>query len=395
MVDQASNHLRIALAHDWLCGFRGGEAVLERIASLFPWPASDARTIDEILASADVRPRLFTLFDDGRPLSRRIDSIPRRASILNRAPASWRRWLLPLYPAGVRDLSGRLRAAHDRRPFDALVSTSSGLVKGLRAPPGVPHICYCHSPARYLWSQTDQYTPATAAGRLRAAGFSAFGPFLRRWDRATAAHVDVFLANSCHTAALIRLAFGRPSRVIHPPCRTEFFTPSRIPREGFWLCVGALEPYKRIDLAIRAGEFAGRELVIVGEGSERAALGRLAGPRVRFLGRIPDEELRDWYRRAEVLLYPQVEDFGITAVEAQACGLGVIARRAGGALDTVVEGRTGAFFDEPTPEALAAAARTAPAFDAAECRRNALRFAEVEFDRAMLAAVRACRSSCG
>jgi glycosyltransferase involved in cell wall biosynthesis len=176
---------------------------------------------------------------------------------------------------------------------------------------------------------------------------------------------------------------------VPPPVRTGYFTLDESAERGaFWLVVSALEPYKRVDLAMAAARRAGADLGVAGDGSQRAALERVSFERVRFEGRASDEALLRLYQTAALMVMPQVEDFGIAAVEAQACGLPVVARRAGGALDIVVEGKTGAFFDEPTPEAIAAAAAEAPRRCAAACRENALRFSGEAFDRAMLAQIR-------
>lgn len=382
---------RIALAHDWLCGFRGGEAVLDRLAQLL------AREFGGAAA-------LYVMTDDGRPLSPAIDALPRRVSFLSALPGGatrLRRWLLPLYPRAVESLSARLAADHAREPIDLLVSTSSAAIKGLRPPAGVPHLCYCHSPARYIWSQTEQY-----AGGLRGVGLRLARERFMRWDRATAANVTQFVANSTHTARQIARCFGREAVVVHPPVRTEFFTPhASVAREDFWLCIGALEPYKRFDLAIDAAAVAGRRLVVAGGGSHERALrthaqraAQQSRARVEFLGRVSDEQLRDLYRRAAVLLFPQIEDFGIVAVEAQACGLPVIAAAtggAGGALDSVIDGRTGALVRDATPRGLALAAqdvehraRTEPAAWLRACRENAERFSERAFDDAMRERIR-------
>lgn len=362
---------RFALAHDWLCGYRGGEAVLERIAAL----AGGMGEVD----------RLYTMFDDGKPLAPATDALEHCVSGLNASPGGWRRWLLPAYPLAVWSLSRRLRAQQTHSPVDIVVSTSSAAIKGLRPPPGVPHLCYCHAPARYVWSVRREYDGGgRLSDRLRAIGLAAFGGAFKAWDRATAANVSTFLANSSHTAAEIHRCFGRRAEVVFPPVRTEFFTPDpRVPREDFWLFAGALEPYKRADLAAEAALHAGARLVIVGTGSIENSLRRQYEPKgVEFRGRVTDEQLRDLYRRARLLVFPQIEDFGITAVEAQACGCPVVARDLGGALDTVVPGQTGVFFAETTPQAIALAAEACPA-DAPACRTNAERFSEAVFDTQM------------
>lgn len=387
---------RIALAHDWLCGFRGGEAVLDRLARLvareFPRPPTAPP------------PRLYIMTDDGRPMNAAIDALPKTRSFLSRIPGGdtrLRRWLLPLYPRAVDGLSRQLAADHAREPIDLLISTSSAAIKGLRAPAGVPHLCYCHSPARYIWSQSAQY-----AGGLRGVGLRLARERFKAWDRATAANVTQFVANSTHTAREIARCYQREAVVIHPPVRTEFFTPDpATPREDFWLCIGALEPYKRFDLAIDAAAIAGARLVIAGAGShERALRARAAHTastsrraNIEFAGRVSDAQLRDLYRRAAVLLFPQIEDFGIVAVEAQACGLPVVAAAtggAGGALDSVIHQQTGELIDDVSPANLAAAAQRAsaamladPGTLARNCRANAERFSESAFDERMLAAI--------
>ncbi len=368
---------RIALAHDWLCGFRGGEAVLDRIARLC---AQIGR----------VGP-LYTMFDDGRPLAPAIDALNRTTAPLNSIPGasgSLRRWLLPAYPSAVASLSRSLQREHAREPFDLLVSTSSAAIKGLRPPDGVPHVCYCHAPARYIWSRTDEYEDASLKGRVRGAALRAYAPTFKRWDKRTAEHVTTFIANSTHTAREIERCFGRTSEVIHPPARTDFFTlDANVVRTEAWLFVGALEPYKRADLAIEAANRAKHALRIIGGGSDEQRLRALAGPTVEFLGRVSDERLRDEYRRARVLLFPQVEDFGIVAVEAQACGLPVVARGEGGSLDSVSADQTGVHFQGATAESLLEAIERAPS-DERACRANAERFSEDAFDRKMESLIR-------
>jgi len=360
----------VVLAHDWLCGLRGGERVLDRIARAFP--------------SAT----LLTMFDDGRPVTPAIDALPRVVPALSKLPlasGALRRWLLPLYPSLVRSLSARLAAMHAQRPVDLLISTSSAAVKNLAVPTGVPHICYMHAPARYIWSHAGEYE---RDGGLRAIGLRLVRERFKRWDRAGTAGITVMLANSNHTAGLCRGVYGRDAEVLFPPMRTTLFGSVRRAREDFWLVVSALEPYKRVDLAIEASKVRGHRLVVVGDRSQAVRLRRGAGPTVEFAGRVDDAHLADLYASARVLLFPQVEDFGIVAAEALASGLPVVARRAGGALDIVTDGVTGAFFDAPTPEALLRAIDACPREVDEPCRRSAERFAEECFDRALDRVVR-------
>lgn len=381
---------RVALAHDWLVARRGGEAVLERIARL--------------VLQHHTHAGLYTLVKKGKGVGSAIDRFDVYTSPLSALPGGMRRWLLPMFPWAVDGLSARLERHHAAAPIDLLVSTSSGLIKGMKAPGDARHLCYCHAPARYLWSVPDEYTRGGVGGSLRKAGFTAFGQSLRAWDRKTVSNVDAFIANSRYTAREIERCFSREATVIHPPVRTDLFTPDpAVKREDFWLVAGALEPYKRTDLAIEAAMRAGKRLIVAGTGSQLAplkAMAKKAGRRlgklgfgagrhrlVEFLGRVDDATLVGLYRRARCLVFPQIEDFGIVAVEAQACGCPVVARRAGGALDSVLEGRTGSFFSDADPDALRKAVEQAPEGVDAQCRAHAERFSESAFDAKMLRAI--------
>lgn len=353
---------RIVLAHDWLVGLRGGEWVLDRLARLF--------------GPTD----LYTLVDDGSFLSQAISACRVVTSPLQRLPGAagkWRRHYLPLMPWAV----ARLKV----KPCDLLISTSSAVMKSIRPPAGTPHLCYCHSPARYIWEQTADYDIG-AGGRLRGLGLRVFGGYLRRADLATVGRVTKFLANSRHTAARIERCYGREATVVYPPVRTDYFTPDEtIPREDWLLVVAALEPYKRTDIVIEAANRAGFPLKVVGSGSQAKALTEMAGENVQMLGRVSDEDLRDLYRRAKALVFPQVEDFGIIAVEAQAAGCPVLAYNSGGATETVSEG-TGILFESQSAAGVidAVAALDARRLDAGACRRNAERFSAAVFDDAIV-----------
>jgi len=366
MIDPSPER-RIALAHDWLVGLRGGERVLDRLARLF--------------GPTD----LYTLVDDGRHLTEAIAACRVITSPLQRFPGAagrLRRHYLPLMPWAV----GRIRV----KPCDLLISTSSAVMKSIKPAPGTPHLCYCHSPARYIWEQTADYALGSG-GRLRRLGLSLLSERFKRWDRETASRVTKFLANSAHTAARIERCFGRQADVVYPPVRTEFFTPDEnVKREEWLLVVSALEPYKRTDIVIEAANRASLPLKVVGDGSQASALRDLAGPTVEMLGRLEDEALRDVYQRARALIFPQVEDFGIIPVEAQACGCPVIAYAAGGVLETVTD-QTGIFFDTQTPEAIieAVGAVDDVTIAPAACRANAQRFSERAFDEAIMRQVEA------
>ncbi len=372
--DRPARPLRVALAHDWAVVARGGEQVLEAIARAL---ASRGHALTA----------LYTMADNGCDIGTCVDAIPRITPAIGRLPGAsgpLRRWMFPLYPLAVGQLSSRLAEDHHRAPIDLVVSTSSAAIKSLRAPPGVPHLCYCHSPARYAWAQRADYAQGSLLRRL---GLAAYSPWFKNWDRRTANRATLMLANSAHIATRIARCYGREAPVVHPPVRTEYFTPdASVRREPFVFIVSALEPYKRVDAAIEAAVRAGRPLIIAGTGSDEPRLRAhakqaSAAHLVRFVGRIDDDRLRDYLRRAHCLLYPQTEDFGITAVEAQACGTPVVALARGGALDTVDDPATGLLV--PTLEAFPSAMNRVT-HNPAACRANALRFSEDRFAQRFL-----------
>lgn len=372
MIDPMQQHRtrRIALAHDWLVGMRGGEWVLERLARVY--------------GPTD----LYTLVNDGRFLTEAIARCRIITSPLQRFPKAaggWRRHYLPLMPWAV--------GAINVKPCDLLISTSSAVMKSIKPPPGVPHLCYCHSPARYIWEQIDDYAMGSGGG-VRRLGLRAVRTTFQRWDHRTADRVTRFLANSRHTADRIKRCFDREAKVVYPPVRTEFFTiDASVQREDWLLVISALEPYKRTDIVIEAANRAGLPLKVAGDGSQRRALEAIAGPTVQMLGRVPDEALRDLYRRAKALVFPQVEDFGIIPVEAQATGCPVIAYARGGAVETVTAA-TGVLIAHQTIEAILEAALQLEStmFDPNACRANAMRFSEEIFDRAIASEVQALLS---
>lgn len=306
--------LRIVLAHDWLVAPRGGEQVLARLAELLK-PES-----------------VVTLVDSGLSLDAGLDKLPRKTSWLQRIPAApgrLRRFLTPLMPLAVRSTSVP--------DCDLLVSSSSAFVAGLRAPEGAKHVCYCHAPLRWAREGRTAYRFGPG-GLLRGLMLDVAAPWFRWFDRRAGQQPDLVLANSCHTAKRIQTAWGRDAAVVYPPVRTNFFLPDASPREDFLLWVGAIEPAKRLDRVMALAERHGQRLVVVGEGSLSPRLRRLAGKRTTFLGRVKDKRLRELYRTASAFVQLHEEDFGITVVEALACGCPVMVHCTGGHAEIVTDG---------------------------------------------------------
>jgi glycosyltransferase involved in cell wall biosynthesis len=322
---------RVALVHDWLTGMRGGERCLEVFCELFP----DAP--------------LFTLLHVPGSVSPVIEGRRIVTSFVQRLPDAERRYrhYLPLFPAAIRrfDLTG----------YDLIVSSSHAVAKSVRVPPGALHVCYCFTPMRYVWDLYREYF-GSGSGRLTRVVMPAVAAGLRRWDRRTAVGVRHFIAISRFIAERIRRAYGRESDVIYPPVDVSRFRVEEAPG-AFYLVVSALTPYKRVDLAVEAANRLRRRLLVVGAGPEERRLRSLAGPTVELLGWRDDAEVAELYARCRALIFPTVEDFGITPLEAMAAGRPVIALGQGGALETVVapggaEPPTGLFFDRQTVEGL-------------------------------------------
>ncbi len=355
---------RVALVHDWLTGMRGGEKVLAELARLYP------------------EAPIYTLFHFPGTVGADLERHPIHASFLQRAPGVRRHYrrYLPLFPAAIEDF--------DLSGFDLVISSSHCVAKGIVPPAGGLHLCYCHSPMRYAWDQEHAYFPRRRGARARLRGLALSA--LRAWDAAAAARVDRFVANSHFVAGRIRAFYGREAAVVPPPVDVDFFTPApgAAPAAGagggYALMVSALAPYKRIELAIAAAERTGIELRIAGDGPERPRLERLAGGRTRLLGRVTDAELRGLYRGARLLLQPGVEDFGIAAVEALACGTPVVAAARGGVLDIVEDGRHGVLYDDRADQGGAALAGAVDkalrmGFNPLDLRRRAESFAAEAF----------------
>lgn len=345
--------MKTAIVHYWLLGMRGGESVVEALCRMFP--------------QADI----FTLFYDPAGVSETIRSHKVTASYLNPLRRHYRA-MLPLMPSALESF--------DLRGYDLVLSSESGPAKGVIAPASARHICYCHTPMRYLWELYPAYLNEWTHSRVKRALMRLLAPNLRLWDFASAARVDRFIANSENVRKRIWRTYRRDAEVAHPPVSVESFF--HRPPENYLLTVAELVPYKRLDYAIRHFSRTGRKLRVVGDGPEYRNLKREAGKSVEFCGRVSADDLRELYARSRALLVPGEEDFGITMVESLASGKPVVALGRGGACE-IVPNLCGILYGQPTPEdlerALAAFDRAEDEFSPLPLQRHAGRFSETEF----------------
>jgi glycosyltransferase involved in cell wall biosynthesis len=346
--------LRVLIVHDWIVGWGGGERTVEELLSLFP----RAELVVGVLG-------------EGR---RERNAVTRRAkeTWLAKFPFARRhhRWFLPLYPAAFASL--------DTRGYDLVISSASAFAKAVRTARSTPHLCYCHSPPRYLWDLHQEYRRgADASGRALALG----GPLLRALDRATARRVDRFVANSHYVADRIRRHYGLDAAVVYPPVTAKPASRRAGPRDDVLLSLGRLVAYKRVDLAIEAANAIGAPLIVAGDGPERRRLESLAGPSVTFVGEVTDAAAGELMERARALVFCAEEDFGITPLEANAHGLPVVAFGKGGACESMQPGVSAEFFDTPTVEAVLGALTRAGArtWNDTAVRANAARFSAERF----------------
>lgn len=319
--------LRVAIVHYWMVGMRGGEKVVEALCRLYPHADIFTHVYVPGAMSPTIRAhRVTTSF---------IGSLPRAA----RAYKTY----LPLMPLALEQL--------DLRGYDLVISSESGPAKGVIPPAGALHICYCHSPMRYVWNMFHDYRERS--GALTRWLMPTLAHYIRNWDAVSANRVHDFVANSRTVAQRLHSYYRRDATVIHPPVDTDAFAP--VPREelgDYHLMVGELVRYKRPDLAVEAFNRAGLKLVVIGGGEMLEELRTLAGPTVTILGPQPFAALQHHYARAKALIFPGEEDFGIVPVEAMASGRPVVAFGRGGATETVIDGVTGTFFTEQTVDAL-------------------------------------------
>lgn len=317
--------MRIAIVHYWLVGMRGGEKVIESLCRLYP--------------QADI----FTHCVDKEQLSPLLKNKTIYTTFINNLPFAIRyyKYYLPFMPLALEQL--------DLREYDLIISSESGPAKGIIVHSSARHICYCHTPMRYLWDYYHIYLESK--GIVTRTIMRPIFHYLRMWDISSSVHPDIILANSYTVAQRVQRCWGRSASVIYPPVELDLFKPTRDVGD-YYLCFGQLVEYKRIDLAIKVASETGRKLIVAGDGDAYTKLKQLAGPTVIFIGKIPMEERAKLLAGCRALLFPGEEDFGIVPIEAMASGRPVIAYSKGGASETVSDGITGFFFHEQTSEAL-------------------------------------------
>ena len=357
---------RVAIVHYWFVTMRGGERVVERLIHLFP------------------QAELFTHVYVPEAVSDTIRARPVHTSFINRLPGARRHYqkYLPLMPMALEQL--------DLRGFDLVISSESGPAKGVITDPDTVHLCYAHSPMRYLWDHYHQYR--ATAGRVTRLMMTLLFGRLRQWDTASAARVDIVVANSHFIQRRIAKAWRREAIVVHPPVDTSLSAPAdRVGDEYLW--VGQMTPYKRADLAVDAFNALALPLLMVGDGEMAAELRKRAGPTIRIIPRMRFDELRHAYATSRALVFTPEEDFGIVPVEMMASGRPVLAYGGGGIRDSLVEHKTGLFFEQQTVESVIAGVRAMeawlPGFDPADAVAQAGRFAPEHFDAGIMAALAA------
>ncbi|MCD4687551.1 MAG: glycosyltransferase [Anaerolineae bacterium] len=352
--------MKLALVHDWLNQIGGAEDVLDHFVRYYP-----AAPVCTSMYAPDLMPPVYREWNIHSTWMDRLPGIH-----------THHQRYLPLYPLAWRGV--------DLSNYDVVLSNKSGFCHGVHTGPETLHVCYCLAPTRYIWN-LESYLDREQFGTSIRLAAQTVAHLFRRWDYAAAQRVDHFIAISREIQERIRRFYNRESTIIYPPAEVaERFTPSDV-TEDYFLVLSRLVPYKRIDLAVQACTRLGLPLLVGGKGRDLERLAALAGPTVKFLGFVPDDDVPDLFARCRAFIFPGLEDFGITPVQAQAAGRPVIAFKGGGALDTVLPGKTGLFFKEQTVESLVAALQAFDdtTFDPAAIRAHAMQFDSAVFRAAI------------
>ena len=350
------NEMKVAIVHDWLVTYAGADRVVDQLHQIFP-----NAPIYTLVYAKSKMPDQFKTYDI-------------RTTYLQKIPYATRLYknMFTLMPGAFERL--------DLTEFDLVISSCSSCSKGIITRPDAIHICYCHTPTRYLWD--FYYTYYNNAGRIKRLFIPHMCQKMRLWDRLAADRVDYFIANSAFISNRIRKYYRRDSEVIHPGVHINEYGVSDEPEE-YYLMVGRFTYYKRFDLGVKACTKLGKQLIVVGRGDEEISLRNLAGHTVKFLGAVSDEEIMRLYSKAKAFIFPGEEDFGITPVEAQSAGCPILAYGKGGVLETVLDGKTGLFFPEQNEQSLIACIERFESdgilFTRKEIREHSLQFSEERF----------------
>lgn len=348
--------MKVAIVHEWLTNMAGSERVVVNIKEIF----EDAP--------------IYTTVYNPEKLDTELQNIEVHTSFLQKIKKAKTKHqkFFPLMPMAFESF--------DLNEYDVVISSSSSCSKGVITNPRTVHICYCHSPMRYGWEFYYEYIKDFKGLKKRIVKY--FMNYMRIWDVNSSKRVDYFIANSENVARRIWKHYKRESVVIHPPVRCKLFNISDV-NEDYFLVMSRLVEYKRIDLAVKAFNKLGLPLVVIGDGEEREKLEKIANNNIKFLGRQPDEVIKEYYSKCRAFIFPGEEDFGITPLEAQASGRPVVAFKKGGALETIIEDSTGVFFEEQTEESLIEAVKKFEnmKFDKNIIRKHAEKFDEEVFKR--------------
>lgn len=358
--------IKIAIVHDFLTYWGGAEQVLVSLRNLYPeapiYTLLYDKSMNEYFSGARIRPSFINKFP--RFLKKR------------------KKWLLPFFPAAAETF--------DLGEFDVVISCSSSFAKGIIVKPKTLHICYCHTPTRFLWDWYHNYLKENKIGKIKKIFVVPILHFLRMWDRSASERVDYYVTNSENTSRRIDKFYGRKSRVIYPPVDYEKLnrlasSHQTVKEKDYYLIVSRLSPYKKIDIAIEAFNKINLPLIIIGDGEDRRRLEKLAEKNIKFLGFQSEEKLAEYYRNAKAVIFPGEDDFGITILEAMSLGKPVLAYAKGGALETVIPGKNGELFESAVPEILADGIRRLNLnirnYNSEEIKDYAKRFSRERFEK--------------
>jgi len=350
--------MKVALVHDYLNQYGGAERVLEAFCQIFP------------------KAPIYTLLYDGEKTGFAFEGKDIRTSFLQKIPfvKSHHRPFLMLMPLAIEQF--------DFSEYDLVLSDSASYAKGIITSPETLHICYCHTPIRYAWDDSHKYIEEFGYSKVIKKIIPFFMNYIRLWDEKASKRADKFISNSKFVSERIRKYYHRESEVIHPPVKANLFYLAK-KTDDYFLLVGRFLPYKRFDLAIDAFNQLGLPLKIIGDGPDRKRLEKKSNKNIEFVGLVPDYKLKDYYAHCQAFIFPQEEDFGITAVEAMASGRPVIAYKGGGVLEIIQQGITGLFFENQTSKDLVEVLKNfnSSDFDPKIIRERAMKFDEENFKK--------------